>query len=557
MGLDLDAINTLIAGKGMKKSEEKTLLAALLQEKPAMLSQIVQLLLQQRRDTQKELGRVEIREKKARIAEKKAEELIAKLMSPPLHPAAVLRLEPEGRIQVVCDGRRLVVATLPGFDAGELRAGDEILLDTDSGYAVSRAQGQERAGAVGVVSEVSDAGVMVRGAADEEIVAMATPELSAQLKPGDRVLYRRDFPCLISRLSERKQSRFLFEDTPKESFEDIGGLGELIGEVRDVLDLHLHHPELVDKYRLDLLRGITLVGPPGVGKTLFARTIANYLATSGGGKASFIHVKPGEFRGMFYGQAEGRIRELFAAARAAGGIVVIFFDELDSYGNRGEGIGQDIDGRVLGSFLSEIDGLEQTRNVVCIGATNRLDLCDAALIRKKRMGDRIYTIPRPQREATLEILARHLEHDLAYADQGAEALTAAATSYLHATEGGAGVLATVTFRNGDTREIRARDVISGALLASAVSDAKHAAARREVEAALYAEESDRETEGAVGISYEDLLTALDAALAAELEKISVPHVARRTLDVPHADEIARVEVATPQRVSLHSHLRAA
>ena len=110
---------------------------------------------------------------------------------------------------------------------------------------------------------------------------------------------------------------------------------------------------------LGVRRGFTLVGSPGVGKTMFAKSIANHLATFNGSEASFIDVKPGSFRGMFYGQAESRIRELFAVARAAQGIVVIFLDELDSYGSRGEGIGQDIDGRVLGALLSEIDGLER------------------------------------------------------------------------------------------------------------------------------------------------------------------------------------------------------
>jgi hypothetical protein len=119
------------------------------------------------------------------------------------------------------------------------------------------------------------------------------------------------------------------------------------------------------------------------------------------------------------------------------------------------------------------------------------------------------------------------------------------------------VLATVTFRNGDTYDIRSRNVLSGALLASAVGDAKHSAAKREVQAALYAEESHQQTEAVLGIGHEDLLTALDEALAAEAEKISAPHVARRTLDIAHADEIARVEVATARRVLQHRHLRVA
>ena len=548
--MDADAINALLTGEGLEEGEERAVINAVRKENPSVLPHMIHALLQQRRERQKQTARADIKEKKAN-------ELLQKLMSPPLHPADVLRVEPDRRIQVVCDGRRLVVGMLPDVDFSTLRAGDEVFLDTDSGFAVERAAGQERAGSIGAVSEVSDGRVLVRGVADEELVAVTTPELSRQLKAGDRVLYRRDFPRVIEQLPARKQSRFVLEGAPEERFEDIGGLGRLIDEVRDLLDLHLRYPEFVTKYRLELLRGITLVGGPGVGKTLFAKAIANYLAGFGESKASFIHVKPGSLRGKFYGQAEERIRELFEVARAAPGIVVIFLDELDSYGSRGEGIGQDIDGRVLGALLSEIDGLEATTNIVCVGATNRLDLCDAALIRRKRMGDRVYTIPRPGREATREILDRYLDPDIAYADRDADALAAAATSYLHAADGGAGVLATVTFRSGESHEVRARDLISGALLSSAVGDAKHAAAHREVQAALYAEESDKQTESAVGIRYEDLLTALDDALAAEAEKISAPHVARQVLDVPHADEIARVELATERRVQTHRHLRAA
>jgi proteasome-associated ATPase len=535
-------------GDGLKESDERKLLHEIHKYDSSMLELIARRLLQQRRESQKKAA-------KAELKVQKAEKLLEKLMSPPLHPASVLRVAPDGRVQVVCDGRRLLVAVLPDVAVGDLRAGDEVFLDTDSGLVVARSDEQERAGAIGTVSELSEGRVMVRGVGDEEVVAMATAELIGRLKPGDRVLYRRDFPYVLERLPARRQSQFQIEATPRERFEDIGGLGEIIEEVRGILDLHLRSPALVTKYRLRLLRGITLVGSPGVGKTLFAKAIANYLGRFREGEAQFIHVKPGALRGIYYGLAESRIRDLFAAARAAPGIVVIFFDELDTYGSRGEGVGQDIDGRVLGALLSEIDGLEQAPDVLCIGATNRLDLCDAALIRQQRLGDRVYTIPRPGREATREILGHYLEADLAYASQGAEALAAAATSYLHAANDGAGVLATVTLRSGDTREIRARDVLSGALLASAVEQAKHAAAQRELQATRYAAESDKQTEDVAGIRYEDLLTALDQALGAEAEKLAAPHVARRTLDIPRADEIARVDVVPERRKSPERRLR--
>jgi proteasome-associated ATPase len=328
-----------------------------------------------------------------------------------------------------------------------------------------------------------------------------------------------------------------------------------VDEVRSDLELHLRHGDLVDKYDLTLLSGLTLVGAPGVGKTLFAKAMANFLAGLGL-ETRFMHVKPGALRGVYYGQAEARIRELFAVAKSAPGLVVIFFDELDSYGSRGGGIGQDIDGRVLGALLAEIDGLESAANILCIGATNRLDLCDTALVRNGRMGDRVYTIPRPGRQATREILARYLVEELSYREGSAADFVEAATGYLHAAEDGAGSVATVTLRGGDSHEIRARHLLSGALLASAVERAKHSAAQRELESVAAATEMGDEGEEH-GLRFEDLFLALDHAIAAEAKKLSAPHVARQMLEIPRAEEIVRVELTVESRIVRHRYLRVA
>jgi proteasome-associated ATPase len=235
--------------------------------------------------------------------------------------------------------------------------------------------------------------------------------------------------------------------------------------------------------------------------------------------------------------------------RSSPGLVVIFFDELDHFGARGEGIGQDIDGRVMGSLLHEIDGLGSATNVLCLGATNRLDLCDQAMLRKGRFGDRIYEIPRPGRAATRQILEKYLAPGLPYAvgeDQGggAACLIDAAVSHLHAPNGGAGEIASVTLQDGERLGIRPADVLSGALLASAVERAKHAAAQRHLE-------------GGTGITLEDLLHALDEALTAEARKLDSPHVARQVLEVPRADQIVRVDLPPHRRLRRHRYLRAA
>jgi proteasome-associated ATPase len=489
----------------------------------------------------------------ALVAKKKqseAEEILKNTLVPPLHPAIVIRVTSDARVDLIGGSGRMVVKALPEVVVAELRAGDAVYLDSDRTVIVARSDQQERAGLIGTVGEILDGQVLVQGIGDEETVMLAPPELVGVLEIGDRVIYIRDFPCVIGRLPKRTRSNFELERAPSVTYDDIGGLESVIDEIRDCLDLHLNHRELCDRYGLVLMRGITLVGTPGVGKTMLAAAIANDLA-AGDRDTRFLHVKPGALRGIYYGQAEARIRELFAVARSAPGLVVMFFDELDTYGARGAGIGQDIDGRVLGALLSELDGLEPTSNIFCVAATNRLDRCDPALVRSLRLGDRIFRIPRPGRDATAQILTRYLPPQLQYADSSADVLIEAATSYLHTPVGGIGAIATVVLQNGERREIQAADLLNGALLSTAVQNAKHAAARRELHG------SGISAETVTGLSLEDLLDAIDDSIAAETAKITTPHAARAVLEFSNSDEIAHVEVANSRRLVRHRHLRVA
>jgi proteasome-associated ATPase len=305
---------------------------------------------------------------------------------------------------------------------------------------------------------------------------------------------------------------------------------------------------VVAAYRLQLMRGLTLVGPPGTGKTMLAGAVAGYLSETRP-DTRFLHVKPGALRGMYYGETEARIRELFTVARRAPGLVVIFFDELDTFGARGSGIGHEIDDRVMGALLAEIDGLEPSDDILCIGATNRLDLCDDALVRQGRLADRIYHVQRPGREAARQIFARYLPPDLPYAadgeaSTGAMAVIDAAVGFLFAPRGGAGPIATVTLADSTRDEITAPAVISGALIASAVERAKHVAAARHAD-------------GSGGLAVEDVLAALDQALSAEADKIRSPAAARRTLDFPGAADIVHVDIPANRRPRRYRYLRAA
>jgi proteasome ATPase len=531
----LEKIHEMLEGSQLSDADEGKLLRSLESDAPA-LGLVARALARQRRGLRKDLTNAQ-----AQLA--RVEAAFARLQIEPWFVGTFLRATADGRLDVSAGGRRQIVAIGPDVDAGKLEAGDEVFL-TGEGVVVARGETTERAGLVGTVSERVPGGVIVRGQADEELRALCAPALADTLTSGDRVLYARDFPYVFEKLGKSDDSRWVLETPRKVSFDEIGGLDDLVGEIRRDLDLHLLHRDQVEAYQLELMSGLLLVGPPGVGKTLLAAAVASHLAERHP-ETRFLHVPPGAVRGMFYGEAEARIREIFSVARAAPGMVCLFLDELDSYGARGVGIGQDIDGRVLGALLHELDGLDPLDDVLCIGATNRIDLIDSALMRPGRFGDRVFTVPRPGREATRRILASYLAEELPYAEEGgAAALVEAGAAYLHARRGGAGVVATVTLRNSERQEILPAAVLSGALLASAARRARHAAAHRSLE-------------GGAGLTAADLLAALDQALDAEARKLAAPQAARRLLDIEGADEITLVELPEQRRIRHHRYLRAA
>jgi len=525
--LDKATYLKLLKGDELSLAEEHKLLQSL---DPDSALQLCQLFATRARQGREELA--------------KASEELSALRSPPLHPARVLCVYANDRVDVEAVGGRRVVGTAPELDAASLKIGDEVFLNAELALVLAKNEEIGRTGLIGTIAEVMDGTPVVRGVNDEELLANCEPEVVSTMKAGDRVLYTRGFPCVIEHLPVRTDSSFLLNEPPPISFDSIGGLGEVKGTIRGELDMHLRHADQVGAYQLKPMRGIILYGPPGNGKNMIAAAIGNHVLSLGI-DARFLHVAPGALRSMWYGGSEARIRELFAAAKAAPGLVVIFFDEIDSYGARGSGIGQDIDGKVLAALLTELDGLESAPNLFCVGATNRLDLCDEALIREGRLGDRKYRIPRPGREATRQIFAKYLTETLPYASNGgAGYLMDAAVGYLHAPEGGAGLLATATLADGSQVEVQPRDVMSGALIASTIERAKHAAAHRHLE-------------GGAGITLEDVLGSLDQALTSAARQISAPQVARQSLDFPRADEIVRMELAPERRMRRHRYLRAA
>jgi proteasome-associated ATPase len=527
----------LLAGKVLDTQEQHEILELVKEGHSEHVLGVVQVLLKQHRRLSADLN-------KSEHGRTQAEAALAELRSPPWIPGTVLRTSGEGRADVLGGGRRQVVSVVPEASPETLGPGDAVFLDRELSVVVGRDAQAERTGPVGVVAEAINGKVVLRGVADEEVACFCAPSLAASLRPGDRVVYSNEVPFVLDRLPERSDSAHVLEEAPDVTFADIGGLDDVTSQIRRLLDLHLVHGEKVSDFRLRIVGGITLTGPPGVGKTMIAKAVARHLMESGPG-ARFFHVKPGALRSVWYGDSEKRIRDLFKSARAFPGISVVFFDELDSIGSRRGGLGQDIDGRVLGALLEELDGVQTDGKVLCLGATNRIDLCDDALVRAGRLHDRTFAIPRPARDGTREVLRRYLEPSLPYASNGEkqpEAIIDAVVSLLHSPN--AEPLATATLTNGTRREIRPRDVLSGALLASVVEQAKHAAAWRVLD-------------GGDSIVLDDLIDALEDALEGEARKLGAPQAARQILDFPEAGDIARVELSSAHRPRRHRYVRAA
>jgi proteasome-associated ATPase len=481
-------------------------------------------------------------------------ELNAALQEPPWHPATVIRLLPgaEERALVAANGRRLAVRLGPGVDRGALRCGTGVFLDHGMRVLLAAANTVPPSGAIGAFSRFHDSLAVLKGAGDEELVVdVAEAVLAEGLKEGDLLLYDRESRVAIAKIARDGGSGCLLEEIPDVTFDHIGGLDEVLEEITDEASLHLCHHEVVARHGLKPARGVLLTGPPGCGKTMIAKALANHLSRLKGIQATFLNVKPGVHRAMFYGQTEQRIRELFASARRAadgeGRIAVLFFDDMDHLGSRSDGVSTAIDTRVLPSFLGEIDGLADCHRVWLMGATNRPDLLDEALIRPGRFGDRVFRIPRPSRRAAQEIFRKHLPPELPYysnngksPDHAAAEMIETALARLYAPNGEAFSLGTLLFRDGTRAPLTAPQVMSGALIAQAVAEAKRQSCLRAVRGQP------------LGLTTAGLLVALDRQLSAIAHRLKPGPGLRQMLDLPEDRDVVKVEL-DPRRKLPGSH----
>ncbi|WP_427017795.1 proteasome ATPase [Pseudarthrobacter sp. P1] len=415
-------------------------------------------------------------------------------INPRKHPTASATgvAATEESVDVFNSGRKMRVGLSPLVNIRQLSVGQEVLLNES--LTVVAALGFERVGELVTIKELlgSDR-ALVTGRADEEKVVRLSGSLQSQrLRVGDALSLDARTGYALEKIPRSEVENLILEEVPDISYADIGGLGPQIEQIRDAVELPFLHPDLYREHGLKPPKGILLYGPPGCGKTLIAKAVANSLAARAAErsgvrdqKSYFLNIKGPELLDKYVGETERQIRLIFSRARekaADGSAVVVFFDEMDSlFRTRGTGISSDVETTIVPQLLSEIDGVERLDNVIVIGASNREDMIDPAILRPGRLDVKV-KIQRPDAEAAADIFAKYITIDLPFhaddiaANGGDANATVAAmiqrtVEAMYSTEKSNEYLE-VTYANGDTEMLYFKDFNSGAVIQNVVDRAK-------------------------------------------------------------------------------------
>ncbi|TFV66244.1 UNVERIFIED_ORG: proteasome ATPase [Bacillus sp. AZ43] len=436
-------------------------------------------------------------------------EEVDRLGQPPSGYGVFLTRFDDGTVDVFTGGRKLRVSVSPNVELDDLRPGQEVMLN--EAMNVVEARGFERQGDVVMLKELLEPidGVtpraLVIGHTDEERVVFLADSLSGQpLRVGDSLLLESRSGYAYERIPKSEVEELVLEEVPDIDYEDIGGLARQIEQIRDAVELPFLHAELFREYELRPPKGILLYGPPGCGKTLIAKAVANSLAKkvaavrgdgdTSQGKSYFLNIKGPELLNKYVGETERHIRLVFQRARekaSEGTPVIVFFDEMDSiFRTRGSGVSSDVESTIVPQLLSEIDGVEGLENVIVIGASNREDMIDPAILRPGRLDVKI-KIERPDAEAARDIFSKYLTtslpihpDDLAEHGGSREATIAGMiqrTVERMYTESEENRFLEVTYANGDKEVLYFKDFNSGAMLQNIVDRAKKMAIKEHLE----------------------------------------------------------------------------
>lgn len=441
---------------------------------------------------------------------------VDKLSQPPAAYATLLNLNADGTVDVMSSGRKMRVEVSPSIDPAELVRGVEVVLNES--YAVVLVRDPDVVGEIVNLREVLDDGVraIVLGRADEERVAEIGSALRGEtLRSGDSLLMDTRSFVLLEKLPRGEVDDLLLEEVPDISYADIGGLDDQIEQITDAVELPFLHHDLFADYDLPAPKGILLYGPPGCGKTLIAKAVANSLSkkvaetTGRFSRSFFISVKGPELLNKYVGETERHIRDVFSRARekaADGTPVIIFFDEMESlFRTRGTGISSDMEATIVPQLLAEIDGVEALKNVIVIGASNREDLIDPAILRPGRLDVKI-KISRPDAAAAAQVFSRYLNAGVPLDAGEIESLgggdpNKAIRAMIEGVveemyrEDATNQFLEVTYQNGDKEVMYFKDFASGAMIENIVRRAKKLAIKREL------------SSGERGVRLDDLVTA--------------------------------------------------
>ncbi len=427
---------------------------------------------------------------------------VEKLTQPPAAYGTFLGRNDDGTVDVFSGGRKMRVAVHPDIDADDVKRGDEVVLNESLNVVLAR-EG-ESSGEVVVLKDLLEGGTraVVYGRADEErVVQLSDALVGAKLRAGDSVLMEVRTGLLIEKLPRPEVEELVLEEVPDVTYGDVGGLDDQIEAITDAVELPYLYRELYAEHRLPAPKGILLYGPPGCGKTLIAKAVANSLARkvaevtgNTSTRSYFLNIKGPELLNKYVGETERQIRLVFQRAREKseeGVPVIVFFDEMDSlFRTRGTGISSDMESTIVPQLLAEIDGVEALRDVIVIGASNREDLIDPAILRPGRLDVKI-RIERPDEAAASQIFSRYLTPDLPLdagevASLGGGDPSKATQAMIETTVGemyrkdDENRFLEVTYQNGDKEVLYFRDFSSGAMIENIVRRAKKLAIKRAI-----------------------------------------------------------------------------